>query len=197
MPAAKRPSARAALSLLEVRDRDELRQWLAANHATSPGVLLAIGKKGGHVTSLTYEDAIEEALGFGWIDTTAHALDADRMTVTFTRRKRGGTWSRSNKDRVERLTATGRMAPAGLAAVETAKADGSWTVLDDVEDLVVPEDLAASLAAAPTAAEGWDRSSASQRKMALHWIASAKRPETRARRVSEIARAACEGRRLR
>jgi uncharacterized protein YdeI (YjbR/CyaY-like superfamily) len=184
------------LPLLEVRDRADLRRWLAANHATSRGVNLAVGKKGTTVTSLTYEDAVEEALAFGWIDSTTHAFDADRQTVLFTPRKPGGTWARTNKARVERLTAEGRMTPAGLAVVEAAKADGSWNALDDVEDLIVPNDLAAALAARPGAAPAWESRSVSQRKMSLGWIASAKRPATRARRISEVVRATADGRKL-
>jgi len=182
--------------LLELPDRDALRAWLEANHATSPVVRLAIGKKGNSVTDLTYEDAIEEGLRFGWIDSTTRRLDADRHTVLFSRRKPRGTWSRSNKERVERLLAQGLMAPAGLAVIEAAKADGSWTSLDDVEALVVPDDLAAALSANPAAAAGWDAARASQRKIALYRIASAKRQETRSRRVSEVVRAAAEGRTL-
>ena len=182
--------------LLEVRDRAELRAWLEANHATADPVRLAIGNKGNTVTSLTYDEAVEEALAFGWIDSTAHALDVDRHTVMFSRRRPRSTWSRSNKERVERLAAQGLMAPAGLAAVEIARANGAWNSLDDVEGLVVPGDLAAALAVEPAAARNWDASSASQRKISLYWIAGAKRPETRAKRVAEVTRAAVEGRTL-
>lgn len=134
-----------SLPLLAVADRAELRAWLESNHGSSPGVNLAIGKKGGRATALTYDDAIEEALCFGWIDSTARRLDDDRYTVLFTPRKRGGTWARTNKARVERLIAEGRMTPAGIAVIEAAKTDGSWTVLEDAENLVVPDDLAAAL----------------------------------------------------
>jgi len=187
--------AGADLPLREVRDRSELRSWLEANHASSPGVHLAIGKKGRSATLLTYDDAVEEALAFGWIDSTSHHLDADRHTVLFTRRNRGSQWSRSNKARVARLTDAGLMAPAGRAAVDSAKADGSWTLFDDVEDLVVPDDLAQALRAVPAAAAFFDALPPSQRKLALYWVASAKRPETRSTRVSEVVRAAAEGRR--
>jgi len=182
--------------LLEVRDRAELRAWLEANHATSSGVRLAFSKKGGTATSLTYEQAVEEGLAFGWIDSTAGKLDAERETMRFTRRRPGGTWARSNKARVERLIAEGRMTTAGLAVIEAAKADGSWNALDDVESLVIPPDLAAALAADPKAAAGWEANPPSQRKMALWTIVSAKREETRASRVSRVVRAAAEGRPL-
>lgn len=182
--------------LLEVPDRPALRAWLEANHATSPAVRIAIGKKGTTVTALTYEDAIEEALCFGWMDSTSRKLDADRHTVLFSRRKPHGTWSRSNKERVQRLVDQGLMTPAGLAVIEAAKADGSWTTLDDVEALVVPGDLASALAADPAAAAAWDSAPASRRKIALGRIATAKRQETRAKRISEAVRAAAEGRTL-
>lgn len=184
------------LPLLEVHDRAELRRWLEANHATSGPVHLAVTNKGGKLTELTYEQAVEEALAFGWIDSTAHALDAQRHTVRFGRRQPGGTWARSNKERVERLAAEGRMAPAGLAVIEAAKADGSWTRLDDVEDLIIPADLATALAAEPGAETGFAARPASERKIALGRIGQAKREETRTRRVSETVRAAAEGRRL-
>jgi uncharacterized protein YdeI (YjbR/CyaY-like superfamily) len=179
--------------LLEVPDRAGLRAWLEANHGTSRGVRLAIGKKGTSVTALTYDDAIEEALCFGWVDSTAGRLDADRYTVFFTPRKPGSTWARSNKARVERLSAAGLMRPAGLAAIERAKADGSWNALDEVEELRVPPDLAEALAAAG-AEDGFARLSPSKRRMALYWIGSTKRPETRAKRIAATVRAASEGR---
>jgi uncharacterized protein YdeI (YjbR/CyaY-like superfamily) len=189
--------ARQQPSLLEVRDRAQWRAWLETHHATSPGVRLAITRKGGTATMLTYEDAVEEGLAFGWIDSTAHALDAERQTIRFTPRKRGSNWSRSNKDRVSRLSEQGLMAPAGIAAVESAKADGSWTVLDDVEALMIPADLAAALDEEPPAEAGFAARTAGQRKLALYWIASAKREATRDARIAHIARAAAEGRPLR
>jgi uncharacterized protein YdeI (YjbR/CyaY-like superfamily) len=183
----------AVAPLLEVADRAELRAWLEANHATSPGVRLAIGKKGKNATSLTYEDAVREGLCFGWIDSTANRLDEDRFTVLFTRRKPGATWSASNKRRIEALIEQGCMAPAGLAAIETAKADGSWDLLEDIDALIVPADLEAALVEAGMQRR-FEELSESVRKMALYWIATAKRPETRARRIGETVRAAREGR---
>jgi uncharacterized protein YdeI (YjbR/CyaY-like superfamily) len=189
-------AARGQLPLLEVADRAELRAWLEANHATSAGVRLSVGKKGNDVTSLTYEDLVEEALCFGWIDSTASRLDADRFAMRLVPRKHGGTWARSNKERVERLIADGLMRPAGLAVIEAAKADGSWTSIDDVEDMLVPDDLAAALAAEPDAQRFWDALPPGQRKLTFRWIGSAKRAETRARRVSETVQTAIEGRRM-
>ena len=144
----------ADLPLVEVAGRAEWRAWLERNHSTSPGVWLAVGKKGNTRTTLTYDDAVEEALCFGWIDSVVNRLDADRFKQLLTPRKRGSAWARTNKERVERLVAQGLMTDAGLAAVEAAKADGSWHALDDVENLVVPGDLLAALAANTAAAEG-------------------------------------------
>jgi uncharacterized protein YdeI (YjbR/CyaY-like superfamily) len=186
-------SATPDASLLEPQDRAELRAWLEANHATSSGVRLAIGKKGNTVTALTYDEAVEEGLCFGWIDSTARRLDADRYTVLFTPRRRGSVWARSNKERVERLTAAGLMTPAGVAAVESAKADGSWDLLTDVDDLVVPPELAAALVSEGASAR-FDALPVSAKRIALYWIASAKRQETRARRIAETAAAAAAGR---
>ena len=184
----------AELPLVEPVDRSAWRLWLVGNHATSPGIWLAVGKKGNSRTALTYEDAVEEALCFGWIDSTVNRLDADRFKQLVTPRKPGGTWSRSNKERVKRLIAEGLMTPAGLAAIEAAKANGSWTLLDDVEDLIVPPDLAAALEKVPAAAAYVAGLSDSLKKMLLYRIASAKRPETRAKRIAETVRAADDGR---
>jgi uncharacterized protein YdeI (YjbR/CyaY-like superfamily) len=184
----------ADLPLLEPHDRAAWRSWLEANHATSPGVWLAVGKKGNAVTSLTYEDAVEEALCFGWIDSTVNRLDGDRFKQLLTPRRPGSTWSRSNKERVARLIEKGRMTPAGVAPVEAAKADGSWNMLDDVEELIVPPDLAAALEGCPGAAARFEALNDSLKKQLLYWIASAKRPDTRERRVAKTVRAAIEGR---
>lgn len=186
---------REPLPLLEVADRAELRVWLSEHHATSGGVRLAVTKKGRTATSLTYEEAVLEALAFGWIDSTAGRLDDDRYVVQFTPRKHGGNWARSNKARVEQLLAEGLMTPAGMAVIEAAKADGSWEAIDDVEDMTVPDDLAAALAEDPLALAFWDALPPGQRKLSLYRINGAKRPETRAKRIAETVRAAREGRR--
>jgi uncharacterized protein YdeI (YjbR/CyaY-like superfamily) len=184
----------ADLPLVEVAGRAEWRAWLERNHFTSPGVWLAVGKKGNERTALTYEDAVEEALCFGWIESVVNRLDADRFKQLLTPRKRGSAWARTNKERVERLAARGLMTGAGLAAVEAAKADGSWQALDDVEDLVVPDDPAAALAADSAAAKGFDSFTSSVRKMILYRISEAKRPHARARRIEQTVAAAAEGR---
>jgi len=142
---------------------------------------------------VTYEQAIEEGLCFGWVDSLSNPLDAERTRLWFTPRRPGSPWSRTNKERVARVEADGRMTDAGRAVVERAKADGSWTYLDQVEDLVVPDDLAAALAALPGARERWDAFRPAARKAALRWLLDARRPATRAARVAETARLAQQG----
>ena len=182
------------LPRLEPESRNAWREWLEANHARSRGVWLAVGKKGRTRTSLTYEQAVEEAVRFNWIDSTVHPLDDDRFVQLFTPRKAGSTWSRSNKERVARLDKLGLLPPTTLSAIEAAKADGSWDQLNHVENLFVPDDLAAALATAPDALANFEGFSASRRRLALYWIASAKRPDTRAKRIDAIVQAATEGR---
>ena len=176
-------------------DRAGWRAWLVANHATSSGVHLVSWRKGAGHTSVPYEDAVEEALCVGWIDAVAGRLDEQRSLQWFAPRRSRSGWARSNKERVERLIAAGQMLPAGLAAIEEAKRNGTWTLLDDVENLVVPADLAAALDADPVARKHWDAFSRSPRRAILEWIAQAKRPETRAKRIADTAEYAALGER--
>lgn len=166
-------------------DRSGWRAWLIANHATSSGVHLVSWRTGSGRTSVPYADAVEEALCVGWIDSVGGKLDDERGLQWFSPRRSKSGWARSNKERVERLIAAGLMLPAGLAAIEGAKRNGTWTLLDDVESLVVPDDLADALAAHPPAREHWDAFSRSSRRAILGWLVQAKRPETRAKRVAE------------
>ena len=163
------------------------RDWLAANHTRTAGVWLVTRKASAPGPSIGYEESVEQALCFGWVDSKGRSLDAERTMLWFAPRKRGSGWARTNKERIERLTAAGLMAPAGQAVIDAAKADGSWTLLDDVENLVVPDDLAAAFAAHPPAREHWDAFPRSARRATLEWIAQAKRAETRAKRVAEAA----------
>lgn len=180
--------------LIAPANRQEWRAWLAENHDSSASIWLAITKKHGQATKLTYEDAVEEALAFGWIDSTTRTLDEHRFIILMARRKRGGTWARSNKERVARLESQGLMTDAGRSAIEAAKADGSWVLLDDIDALVVPDDLSAALGETPEATAGFEALSPSVRKQLLYWIATARRPETRAKRIAETVAAAAQGR---
>ena len=137
-----------------------------------------------------YDELVEEALCFGWIDSKPNTLDDERSMLWLAPRKPGTGWSRPNKERVAKMIRAGGMRPAGLAKVEAAQRDGSWTALDAVEALVVPPDLAVVLASRPPARERFDGFPRSVKRGILEWIATAKRPETRARRVAETARLA-------
>ena len=173
--------------------REQWRAWLADHHDTERGAWLVSWKQATGRPSLPYEAMIEEALCFGWVDSAVRTLDSERSMMLMTPRKPTSTWARTNKDRVERLLAAGLMQPAGIAAVEAAKANGSWTVLDSVDALEVPDDLAAALDAEPGARAAYEGFSPSNRKMILWWVKSAKRPETRERRIAETARLAARG----
>lgn len=141
------------------------------------------------------QDVVDELLCFGWIDGVARRLDDERTMQLITPR-RVKHWARSYKRRVEVLTAEGLMHPAGLAAVESSRAAGLWDAMDDVDDLVVPDDLAAALAARPGATEGFLAVPPSSRRFALRWIATARTDATRLRRVTTTADLAAEGKRV-
>jgi uncharacterized protein YdeI (YjbR/CyaY-like superfamily) len=174
---------------------DAWRAWLAANHARRTGVWLVSWKGRTGRPRMTYEEAVEEALAWGWIDSRAGTLDAERSMLWYSPRRRGSGWSRPNKERIARLEAQDRMTPAGRAAIERAKADGSWSRLDGVEELIVPDDLAAAFEDHPPACERWDAFPRSARRGILEWIANARRPETRRKRVAETAELAQRGER--
>lgn len=183
--------------LVEVHDREAWRSWLEANHATSKGAWMVTWRSRSGRVGLEYEAAVEEALCFGWVDSTAGRVDDERGKLYFAPRKARSAWSASNKARAVRLIAEGLMTPAGLTVIERAKATGSWTVLDSVERLEVPQDLAAALAASPPAATSFAAFPASVRKQHLAWVATARRPETRTDRIARIADAAARNERAR
>jgi uncharacterized protein YdeI (YjbR/CyaY-like superfamily) len=179
---------------VHAEDRAAWRAWLEANHATTTGAWL-VSWRTGHGPRVAYEDAVEEALCFGWIDSQGGNIDERRSRQYFAPRKPTSGWAATNKARVERLIADGRMAPAGLAAIERAKANGSWTLLDAVEQGIVPDDLASALAAQPPAAANFEAFPKSAKRAMLEWVAQARRPETRAKRVLDIATAAARNER--
>jgi uncharacterized protein YdeI (YjbR/CyaY-like superfamily) len=181
--------------LVHVESRDELREWLQAQGADSPSIWLVTWKRATNRPAPSYDEIVEEALCFGWIDSTARTIDDERSALRLSRRKPGSGWSRSNKVRLERLEREGRMTDAGRAVVDRARADGSWELLDAVENLEVPDDLAAALAARPGAAEQFDAFPRGEKRRLLEWIVQAKRPDTRRRRVEETAAAAERGER--
>ena len=175
--------------------RAQWRAWLAEHHASSPGAWVVTWKKHSGGPHVPYEDVVEEALAYGWIDSLGRRLDSDRSQLLLAPRKPRSGWSRPNKVRVERLTTAGLMTPAGVAAIDRAKADGSWVALDDVEQLIEPPDLQAAIDAAPGARAHWDGFPRSVRRGILEWISTAKQDETRLRRITETADRAAQGER--
>lgn len=178
---------------VQIESRAAWRAWLAGNHAQKEGIWLVVFKKhmGDHYVS--WDEVVEEAICFGWIDSRTRRLDDERMMLLFSPRRAGSPWSRLNKERVERLSAAGLLAPAGLAAIERAKKDGSWSVYDEIEDLIIPPDLGAALAANAPARRRFDAFGDSSKKGILWWIKTAKRPETRQKRIADTVRLAEHG----
>lgn len=178
-----------------LESRTAWRQWLRKNHKQQTGIWLVTWRPQSGKPTLPYEAIVEEALCFGWIDSKARSLDAERTALWMAPRRPRSGWSRTNKDRIERLEAAGKMAAAGRAVIDAAKASGTWSLLDDVENLVVPPDLRKELRAHPPAEKEWEKFPPSIKRSILQWIVQAKRPETRARRVSETAELAARGER--
>jgi uncharacterized protein YdeI (YjbR/CyaY-like superfamily) len=163
------------------------RRWLRDNHDKAQGVWLVSYRAATGRRRLSYEDTIPDALAYGWIDSLNRPLDDERTALLFTPRRPGSGWAKTNKARVARLIEEGRMAPAGLAKIEAAKRDGSWTLLDSVERLEVPGDLRRALG--PAGMRAFKKLTPGLQKQHLAALVTAKRPETRAKRLAEIVRA--------
>lgn len=171
---------------------NEWRAWLKENHETSEGVYLILYRVSSNRASMRWEEAVRVALCFGWIDSTAKRIDDEKRKQLFTPRKAKSVWSKLNKTHIEELMELDLMHESGLKKIEAAKKDGSWTSLDDVESLIIPEDLLAAFKANPVAYNNYTDFSRSYRKSYLYWLNSAKRTETREKRITEIIRC-CNG----
>ncbi|MEM8804503.1 MAG: YdeI/OmpD-associated family protein [Cyanobacteria bacterium P01_G01_bin.38] len=177
---------------VEVTSRQQWRDWLTENHARTESIWLVTHKKAAGARHLPYDDIVEEALCFGWVDSLPRMLDAERTMLLLSPRKPKSAWSKLNKDRVAKMLAAGLMQPAGLKKIEQAKQNGAWSFLDDVEALIVPGDLQAVLDSYPHAAEHFENFPRSTKRGILEWIKMAKREATRAKRIAETARLAEE-----
>jgi uncharacterized protein YdeI (YjbR/CyaY-like superfamily) len=169
--------------------REVWRTWLEQHHATSAEIWLILGKKNSGVQTVTLDEATEEAVCFGWVDSILKRIDDRTHALRFTPRKPKSVWSQSNVDRVRRLTEQGKMTPAGLAAVEAGRASGQWEAATQREVLLAPpEELEAAFATRPGARDGFARLPDSLKKQFIYWVATAKREETRRRRIDEVIR---------
>lgn len=177
---------------VEVDGRTALRRWLEAHHMQRESIWLVTWKKAAGARHLPYGAIVDEALAFGWIDSLPRALDAERTMILLSPRKAGSSWSAVNRERVERLIAAGAMHPAGLTKIAAAKADGSWSRLDAVEALTIPDDLAAALIPGSVADGHFRAFPRSVTRGILEWIGNARTPETRARRIAETAAKAAD-----
>lgn len=177
-----------ALEELVLADVAAWRDWLSANDQASEAIWLVLAKKGStRPTSLTYDEALEEALCHGWIDGQVRRRDEATYRQRFSRRRSRSSWSKRNVEIAERLISEGRMQPSGLAEIERAKADGRWeSAYAGAASIEVPAELAAALAASPAAKQAFDRLSGQNRYAILYRIVTAKQPPTRARRIEQF-----------
>lgn len=167
-------------------NKQDWRKWLELNHKKENAIWLIFYKKKSPNYNLSWSDSVDEALCFGWIDSTKRTIDAERYKQYFCKRKPKSNWSKVNKDKVKTLIDQKLMTNEGYKSIETAKENGSWTILDEVEALVIPEDLKIEFTNYKGSSEYFSSLSNSAKKILLYWIVSAKRKETRQKRILEI-----------
>lgn len=168
-------------------DKKDWREWLESNHQKKDAVWLIFYKKKSPNHNLSWSESVDEALCFGWIDSTKRTIDSEKYKQYFSKRKAKSNWSRINKDKVETLISQGLMQKEGYKSIEIAKENGSWEILDKIEALVIPEDLQQAFTNYEGSMEYFDHLSKSDKKILLHWVFSAKRKETRQKRILEVA----------
>jgi uncharacterized protein YdeI (YjbR/CyaY-like superfamily) len=172
--------------LLYFKNAQEWREWLHDNHHSSKGVHLVFYRVNSDKESMRWEDAVQVAICYGWIDSTVKKLDEERRRQMFTPRKDKSVWSKLNKTYIEKLIADNLMHESGLKKIETAKKNGSWISLDAVESLEMPKDLEQAFAKSKKALDNYNGFSPSYRKSYLYWLNQAKREETRTARITQI-----------
>lgn len=169
------------------KNQTEWRKWLEINHQKKQSVWLVYFKSSTKIASISWSEAVDEALCFGWIDSTKKTMDNERYMQYFSKRKPNSIWSRINKNKVEYLISENLMQEAGYKTIEIAKENGSWFILDEVEALIIPKDLKKELDKRLGSLEFYENLSKSEKKILLGWVILAKRPETRQKRIIEIA----------
>lgn len=178
-------SFESGLREIHPKTRTGWRSWLRKNHATSDGVWLIYYRATTGKRRLSWEDAVKEALCFGWIDSKVKPIDDERYRQIFTPRKPQSVWSKVNKQHIVELTEANLMTDAGLRAVAVAQQNGAWSLLEPVDALIVPDDLASALDGSRVAREAYEALSTSAKRAVLYSLYAAKRPETRAKRVAK------------
>jgi uncharacterized protein YdeI (YjbR/CyaY-like superfamily) len=168
------------------QNRLEWREWLQEHHDKKSSIWLIYHKKKANTLRITWSEAVDEALCFGWIDSKSKPIDNDRYMQFFSRRKPNSVWSKINKAKVQRLTEEGLMTRAGLDVVAHAKRNGSWTALDEIEELIIPEDLQEEFRKRPVALSYFLSLSRSDKRNILQWVVLAKKAETRSNRITRI-----------
>lgn len=168
------------------KNQAEWREWLQKNHISEQSVWLVYYKKKSGMATISWSQAVDEAICFGWIDSTARPIDDEKYMQFFSKRKPTSVWSKVNKEKVKRLIDAELIAPAGLQIIEIAKQNGSWTILDEIEELIIPEDLEKKFKTKKGSKDFFLSLSKSVRKAILQWLVLAKRPETRQKRITEI-----------
>ncbi len=168
------------------KNKQEWRKWLQKNHLKEESIWLVINKKNAPNPNLTWSEAVDEALCFGWIDSVRMPIDEYQFKQYFSKRKPKSNWSKINKDKVAVLIENGLMQDAGYKSIEIAKKNGSWTILDKIESLEIPNDLKVALENQKGAMEFFEGLSKSDKKILLHWVSSAKRDETKQKRILEV-----------
>jgi uncharacterized protein YdeI (YjbR/CyaY-like superfamily) len=175
------------------KNNEAWRKWLEKNHITKDSVWFIFYKKISNKPTVKYSDAVDIALCFGWIDSKQMPIDEEKYMQFFTKRKPKSVWSKVNKAKVERLIEEGKMTKAGFESIEIAKQNGSWTILDDAENLVIPKDLEKEFSKYKNAKTNFLNLSRSDKRNILQWLTMAKRPETIQKRIEEIASLAAQG----
>lgn len=174
------------------KSRAEWRTWLSENHQSEQSIWLIYYRSSSNKPSLSWSNAVDEALCFGWIDSTKKTIDKESYMQYFSKRKPNSMWSKINKEKVTQLIEENLMKDAGFQSMVVAKENGSWNALDDVEALIVPQDLKEALANNREAMAFFNGLSNSAKKLLLHWVTFAKRPETRKKRIVELVESASQ-----
>jgi uncharacterized protein YdeI (YjbR/CyaY-like superfamily) len=172
------------------KTREAWRKWLEENHSAEKSVWLIIYHKESKIKSINYEEAVEEALCFGWVDSKANKRDDESFYLLFAKRNSKSNWSRSNRERVDRLIKQGLMTQAGQELIDLAKKTGTWTALEEVQNSVIPDDLQKLFDNDQTALKNFLAFPPSSKRIILEWILNAKKPETRLQRINQTVRLA-------